>query len=805
MITSKKKFQNTTLLLYCSIALLLFPLLRAQAQNAPPTLLSMVPHGGQSGATVTVLIDGTNLGGASRILFNGAGLSASIVKNRELPNKRPKPKEGEVIRRAIIDDGAAKNRLSVSISIDPNVKPDIYGFRVLTPLGLTNMLPFAVGPFPEVDEKQMNDSLDQAQRIRLPATVKGEISQVGDTDHFSFEAKVGQELVFETIAAELDSKLNSILTLLDGNGKVLAENDDFSGPDSVLIYQVKEDGTYSIRISDAQMGSGTGFHYRLNAGEFAYLTEVFPLGVQAGQMTVLKVRGANLGDTESVMITAERGEWEKTIPVSVPPALNTVQIAVGTYPEEFEQEPNSSVSSAQSVSLPVTINGHISSTSSNSVQNAPDRDFFRFSAQKGQRLILEVGAERLGSLLDSVIEVVDPEGRPVPRATLRCVAETEVTLSDPDSIRTGMRVLSWDDFAIDDYVIVGREIVQVEALPRGPDDDMRFRSFLGRRIAFFDTTAEAHAIGDPVYKVRIFPPGREFAPNGMPVFHLNYRNDDGGPVYGSDSRVEFVVPENGSYLVEIRDVRGFEGERYAYRLTIREAAPDFKLTSGTIRIAGQFGRNRSDRQTFNVPPGGQIPVNVLAYRIDGFDGDIEVAIEDLPKGLAATKGVIAAGDDSTVLLLQTSKEALFEPVPLKIVGQAKIGNEIAVRRLDTENKLSLIAMSAPPEIEVLIDRPRVEIVPGREVQVTVQINRQNGFGARVPVEIRNLPHGVRVLDVGLNGILITEAEKSRTFTLYAEPWAKAVKRPFYAVGRVETNSFIPLEHVSDPVELVLLP
>ena len=39
----------------------------------------------------------------------------------------------------------------------------------------------------------------------------------------------------------------------------------------------------------------------------------------------------------------------------------------------------------------------------------------------------------------------------------------------------------------------------------------------------------------------------------------------------------------------------------------------------------------------------------------------------------------------------------------------------------------------------------------------------------MPVEVRNLPPHVRVLDVGLNGVLITEDESRRSFTMEALP------------------------------------
>ena len=55
--------------------------------------------------------------------------------------------------------------------------------------------------------------------------------------------------------------------------------------------------------------------------------------------------------------------------------------------------------------------------------------------------------------------------------------------------------------------MMGSDIMRVEALPLSPDNDTVFESFGGQRMAFFDTTAEAHAIDSPVYKVQIHPPG----------------------------------------------------------------------------------------------------------------------------------------------------------------------------------------------------------------------------------------------------------------------------------------------------------
>ncbi len=65
--------------------------------------------------------------------------------------------------------------------------------------------------------------------------------------------------------------------------------------------------------------------------------------------------------------------------------------------------------------------------------------------------------------------------------------------------------------------------------------------------------------------------------------------------------------------------------------------------------------------------------------------------------------------------------------------------------------------------------------------------------------MRNLPPGVRVDNVGLNGVLVTEEQTSRTFTLRAEDWAWALDQPIYVVGEVESIS--PTNHTSPPIIL----
>jgi len=294
-------------------------------------------------------------------------------------------------------------------------------------------------------------------------------------------------------------------------------------------------------------------------------------------------------------------------------------------------------------------------------------------------------------------------------------------------------------------------------------------------LTFFDTTGEAHAVDSAVYKVQILPPGAKLSPNGLPVAHLFYRNDDGGPGYGKDSLLHFTAPADGEYIVSIRDVQGLGGETYSYRLTARHPRPDFRLTVNP--------RNP------NVPVGGAIPVTVTAIRMDGFDGPIEVSLGDLPAGLRASTGVIASGQVSTTIALSAEPNAKLDAaVPLKAMGKAAISGATIARLANPEDHLKLISLMPRGDILMTAETKEVTIEPGGSAEITVSIARQGDFRGRVPVEVRNLPPRVRVLDVGLNGVLLNEDESKRSFTINALSNAEPVDQLIYVAGAIETRS-----------------
>ncbi len=768
--------------------------LRADDRVIPPAISKIWPVGMQRGTSATFTLEGRNLSGIKAVIFDSPGITAKVMEIADVPEKIAAARAG-VDLEAIVTQGK-KQTATVEVTTAKDVSPGLHWFRIQTPLGTSNLSTFDIGSFPEVNSHDMGAGAGEGQPepAPLPATLVGTIATPGQVDTYAFDGRAGEELVFRVVASRLGSKLESLLVLRNTSGDIQAASGQYdSRADAVLTCKLPQAGKYTLSVTDREKAGSADRFYRIDAGPLPYVTSVFPLGVRAGEPSSVSVTGVNLGDVHEVKVDSPKpADGWTTVPLKVKSnqgwSLNTVELAVGNDAEVLEQEPNNSPAQAQTVSLPVTINGHISGGSTHG--GAADEDYFRFHARKGEHLTMEVAAARLGSPLDSVIEVLDAQGKPIPRATVRCLNETVTTLADRGSRTTGIRLTSISGFHERDYVMVGDELDQLVYISDQPDEDVGLRSADGLRWALMGTSADVHAINTPVYRVEILPPDAEFPPNGLPVFHLTWRNDDGGPGFGPDSLLNFVAPQDGDYILHLRDVRGLEGQDFAYRLSVRQGDPDFQL--------------RAEPQNPNIPKGGSAFITVSANRVLGYEGPIEIEVQGLPAGIKASPATIPAGQESTVVLLSADATAPANALPaaFKIVGHAKINGQDRTRVANEGAPLELASVIPPPDVMVTAEPSLVNLEPGQDVKVTLHVERRNGFQGRVPCTIRNLPPGVRVVNIGLNGVLVTETQSTRTFTLHAEDWAKPIIQPIYVVGEVESNS--PTLHPSAPLSVQVI-
>jgi len=231
-----------------------------------PFITSIFPLGAQQGQAVNIALTGKNL------------------PQTRLAGKLP-------------DDGNEVRHISVRKS----------GYR-------SNLMPFALGELLEEIEVEPNNTPAEAQAVESPRVINGRIQQVGDVDIFQFEGKEGERVSIEVTARQLNSPLDSTVTLSGPGLEQPVRNDDrvqsssghlFLGSglvthhaDSYLLQELPATGTYQVQIGDTQSKGGADYAYRLRIGpsqpDFKLRMEPSGLHIAPGGTAAFTVRALRL-------------------------------------------------------------------------------------------------------------------------------------------------------------------------------------------------------------------------------------------------------------------------------------------------------------------------------------------------------------------------------------------------------------------------------------------------------------------------------------------------------------------------------
>src|SRR5258706_6534080 len=173
------------------------------------------------GKTTEITLMGDNIGDGKQIVVVGeAGVKVELPKPTTQPaTTQPTTKPIEAVK-------INSKELKVIATVTPDAARGAREIRVVTPNGITKPFLLYVEDFAAVAEKEPDNSIAEAQIVKLPAIIVGSIHQPTESDYFKFEARKGQRLIFEVIAARNGSKLDSTLGLFTAQGREVAHDED---------------------------------------------------------------------------------------------------------------------------------------------------------------------------------------------------------------------------------------------------------------------------------------------------------------------------------------------------------------------------------------------------------------------------------------------------------------------------------------------------------------------------------------------------------------------------------------------------
>jgi hypothetical protein len=751
---SRRRSQTAaTVLLFAA-----FTLHAADKKPAKPELIRLEPRAIQSGRPVIFKLHGKNLA-----RLKAAHTSDKKIKLELQPDNRLK------------------------ITAPPTLQRGTHELWVTTDAGDSNHIKLHIGDLPQIHEKTITGQLPFVLKT-TPASFWGTLSKAGETDRVTFTAKRGSVIVFDLQGKSLSSKASElVLTLTDRRGRVLARSRE--GGEPFLSYKIPAEDNYVAHIVDQQRQGSADHFYRLTIGALPYVTGFYPRTLPRGNQTRIELIGHNLPSRTLDVTPKKIGDFVLPLDANRYRFRNTFKAKVSNSTATVETEPNNQPTEARLLKLPAMVNGRIS--------GAGDTDTFKFRAVKGKTYVLETDAARSGSPLDTHIEVLTAAGQPIRRVTLQAVRDSAINFRRITSTQNNGRVDNWEEMELNEFLYMEGEVVKLFRTPQGPDSGFEFyKAANSQRRTWFGTSGVAHAKDSPCYIVRPVARGAQLISTGLPVFHLNYENDDDGlRQLGTDSRLFFTAPANGEYLAHVSDSRSRGGQLFAYQLTIRKAKPDFKVTLD--------GANPS------IVPGTGKGFAVKVQRLDGFEGVIHIDLPPVPKGYHITTPlVIQAGHDSASGTIYTAVDTTSDK-PLKIEGTIKatatingkiisktinalgtlkatgkadmfLGLETAstLRERDArkgkrkfETKAAALAALKPLE---------VTIAPGETLPLWLAIQRTGRKGIQ-EISIANLPHGIIIDNIGLSGVEIAAESDRREIFLACAKWVPETDRLIFAV------------------------
>ncbi|QDT26358.1 hypothetical protein Enr10x_16590 [Gimesia panareensis] len=610
------------------------------------------------------------------------------------------------------------------VSIPASVPVGTYDLRVLCRNGLSSPRSFVVGNRSEVLESEPNETRKSAQAVSLDVSINGCVSQKGDVDVYRFQASQGQRVVLECRAERIDSSLNAILEVFDSSGRRLAVNRGFFGNDPLISFRAPGDGQYKVKVFDLVYSGSTNHFYRLDIDTGPRMLFTIPPVIQKGETTQVSIFGWNLNSlknrseqqlaqveaVEAARRSLELGEDSK----NRQPLLTQSSPTMGNT---FERLDLTIKAPADSDSIPVPLRRGSEQT---------DLESFAFQLEESH-------VPQSISLTDLPVVLEQEEHQ---------TAQTAQQLAYPTEVSGQLIAGDEQDW----YAFQARrgEVLWFEAWGQ------RINSPVDLDVSLLDGS-------DQKVLARFTD---HISDNGGRQFSLNHLDPVG----------KWVVPEDGRYLIMVRNLRGGldDDPRRVYRFSLRRQEPEFHLA---------VVPHHQKQASLNIERGGRTLLDVYAIRKRGMEDSIRISALNLPPGIECPDVWLGPNTKRALLTVSASESApaFVENLQLKVSSAQGANGRISggtLVRTDLPNTTSrlttaiplAVTNTAPVKITAnpqltrkhdLFGEMKLRHAPGSVLDVAVQVDRRDlSDQAEVKLQGVGLPQMIQnqstVIPAGVN-------------------------------------------------------
>lgn len=336
-------------------------------------------------------------GVTNRIMLKGQETDHAVGLWTSLPDK--------TVRASVVRSTPSDATLDVTVT--PEAPLGVYGLRLATRDGLSNLHLFVVDELP-VQERDPAIPEKTVVPVTLPVTVTG-TCRPAMVDRYSFTVGSAQRVSFEVVGSRLGQDFDPLIIVRDSTGRSVAEYDNCPGLmfDCRVAHEFNRAGTYTVEIRDARFHGNAAWSYALRMGEFPVVRVAVPSSFRPGLPQTLTF--PQEPNWEFALNIPGEASGDRFVDVRQTPAglATWIPICVTDLPIEMDREPNNESASATAVSVPAAISGMFDKPN--------DRDSFSFPLVKDQEISIQGLARSLGSAADLELVLFDPEGREVRR------------------------------------------------------------------------------------------------------------------------------------------------------------------------------------------------------------------------------------------------------------------------------------------------------------------------------------------------------------------------------------------------------